>query len=508
MGTFTKENILSIIAEQISSLEMDEMANIESEDWRLVDKNLAEPKVFREAEFKSPQEVYNQYRLKSLIGSVKILSLKPESRLVKREKDVRFNYAPEEELEQGVAYCYELRQSALNPMFKLYAFDNYGYLPTVVDEFGNKLHQKFKMFIFVKDDEPNVPQALFRNLPRNTFFETRYKFKEEPQYSSETYTKKYLHFDRINALFNRQDIKTHLIKCAIPPIMAYKEFDLPITHRIKNQHQYTAPNYNFLLSGLWEGENLQNVLNKIIEFREAVAMDELPPELPKLKHMPRNPQHQFVYRHGAWEHGQKIEATGAEKTKRLKLWMKAIAGGKLSTIIVSNLQIIGTVEAFRRDIIMTATFSVFSENRSAGANTPSPKMSPIDPISVNVRAPIPENIAIGQLDNVDDEMKIELTRGAKSSSEFLFLTQVYDALLNKLGEKILEIDADEAIDKYLSFEAADIEADIDETQLYETVKPKIIITEEQLKKLLQKVNTKVKIAITENQLKELLKQID
>ena len=507
MGTFTKENILSIIAEQLSStMQLDEFPNRkrgeDPKDWYIVNGKLTPPKVFRESEFKPAQEVYAQYRIKSLVGAVKILSLKPDVRSAgTRDKDVRFNEASEEELEQGVAYCYEEWQSKLNPMFKLYTFDNYGYLPPIVDEFGNKLYQKFKMFIFEKGDEPGVPQALFRNEPRNTFFETRYKSKETPQYSSETYTKKYLHFDKINYLFNDSNIKTHLIKCAIPPIMAYKEFDLPTTHRIKDQHQYTAPNYNFLLSGLWEGESLQNVLNNIIKYREAVALDDTLPDLPKLKHMPRNPQHKFVYRRGAWEHGQKIQATGAEKTKRLKLWMKAIAGGKLSTIIVSNLQIIGTVEPFLKDIIMTATFSVFTENRAFGEDSAGAKTSPIDPISVHVRMHIPDDV--GELANVEDEMKIELTRGGKNSKEYIFLSQVYDALLSKLAEKILEIDPDEAIDKYLSFEASDIEANIEET-----VKPKIIITEEQLQTLLQRVNKKTKLVITEDQLKELLKEIN
>jgi len=516
MGAISKESILSIINEQLASTEIDEMpmrpydpetgALKEHPSWTNPIK-LPEPAVFNLNDFVT--------RPKFKIGSIN-----PEAISKNREDDVKFRKASKDEILDDVAICHSYRLNKFDKRKKLYIFKNYSYSAPIIDSDGTKRYKHLENFIYVNDEQPNVPQAVFPQLPRNRFFDTPYTGAETPK-TSEGYSKKYLHFDRINALFTRQDIRTHLIKCAIPPIMAYYKSDIPSTMRIKNQHHYTAPDYNFLLSGLWEDENVQAVLDKIIEYRVAVEMGDVTPEVATPKHMPRDPSREYVYRRGHWDQGQKVEKKEAERTDRLKLLKKAITGGKASIVIVSNLQIQGRLD--NRDMTMSATFSVFAKNTPASEDAETKMINPINNILATIRVTVPDDVRIDRLDDAEGEVhtSIELQKGGKKSNEYMFLTRVYDGLMNNLGAKILEIDSDTAIDKYTTFNPADVEAQIDEvrrpkikitesqlqTQLKKMkAKPKMIVTESQLKTLLKKMNVKPKIIVTEAQLKEYLKQ--
>lgn len=489
MQTLTKEFIMSLISEQVTSMELDEMPNIPNELWRVVNNQLDPPKEFKLSDFKNPQEVYDEYRQKSLISKVPIISLDPQIKSGSmRSRDTKYNFATEEELIPDVAICYEVRENIHTPNFKLYAFDNYGYKEQKVTPTGEKVYQKFKMFVWVDDTNPNVALALFRNLPRNTFFSTSYQQQAEPQYTSETYTKKYLHFKRINELFTREDIKVKLYSCGLPPIMAFKKFARPITHKI-NDEKYSAPNYNFLLSGMWPASDVQTAMDLIIQYRAAVAIDDPLPEMPEATHMPRNEKFPQSYAGGHWKGGQKIAgAEAAQQTEKLRLWMKAIAGGELSFYIGTDLQIIGTITD--NTMVMTATFSSVSQNRSAGENWADYKIEPITPISVNVQIPIPENISLADLEDND----LEMVRGGIESEEFKFLNQMYDQLLEKLGNEILAIDDSAAIDKYLMFEPEDVELDLDESiELNETTMKKtkrVKVTGKQLKFIVEQKRLK------------------
>ena len=515
----TKEKILSLIFEQVSELELNEMPRralgVEHPLWTDAE-NIPEPKTFRESDFYSQDELNqwiinfttqrgknpSKYRLNTLINTEKgkLFSFNPEmKKTTGRVQDPKFRTATEDELIENVAIVDRVRQSKMIPEIKIYLYDSYGYLPPTTDVYQNAIHHKKDMFILVWDGDPNRPLALLGDLRRNALLETKWEMPNEPQYTSDTYTKKYIHYTKINDLFERDDIKIHLYRCGLPPIMAKKEFDQPITHK-KNEQKYTAPNYNFLLSGIWPATDVQSALDLIIQYREAIALGENPPEIPPPTHMPRNPRYDYVYGGGAWKFAQKIaDKKPSERTKKLRLWMKAIAGGQLSFYIGTDLQIIGSAE--NGTMIMTATFSSVSEIRSAGEEWAKYKIEPIRPISVHVRSLIPPNVNMTALE--DGDFEIELLRNAKRTVEFEFLSGIYDTLMAQLGDEILKIDPDNSIDNYLKFEPDDIEMEIDEeTMINESKKPKIKITESQLEMLMK--NKKPKIKITESQLERLM----
>ena len=52
METYTKKQILSVIAEQLSDVELTEMPNVVSELWPLVNRNLDPAKEYKRANFK------------------------------------------------------------------------------------------------------------------------------------------------------------------------------------------------------------------------------------------------------------------------------------------------------------------------------------------------------------------------------------------------------------------------------------------------------------------------
>ena len=501
MISITKESILSIISEQVGSMEIDEMPNrpidketgekVEHESWSNPIK-LPEPVVFN----------LSQVRDKPIF---KIASLNPDVLTRDREEDTKFRSASEDEMVNDVAICHSYKVNKFDNRKKLYIFKNYAYniSKPIIGQDRIKRYKHQENYVYVNDAEPNVPITIFPNNPRNKFFSTPWAGPQTPK-TSESYSKRYLHFERINELFNRQDIRRHLIKCLIPPIEAYSNFDIPVTMKIKDQHHYTAPNYNFVLSGLWLDENVQSFIDKNLDFKMAIAMGDEPPEPVSLQHMPRDPKAQFVYRRGSWSQGQKVEKKEAERTDILKLLKKSRTGGKSNIVIVSNLLIQGRLDG--SDMTMSANFSVFAKNTPTNDEDETITIRPINPILATIRVPVPDGIRIERLAKIDGEVEtsIGLQAGAKNSNEYKFLSQVYDDLMNNLGEKIMEIDSDTALDKYATFDPADVEREIYENN--STAKVKIIITEDQLNTLLKGVHAKPKIMVTEAQLKEYMAQ--
>lgn len=490
MGTITKEHILYLINEQISTMQLDELPRLKSGTEHPVWSNPIgiPPVTFKEEDFLTQEELneylaqkanddgVRSYEMTTLIGTPqgKLISLNPEVKTSSgRIRDTKYNSVYEDEIIEGVAVCYRLRESKIRPGISVYLYDGYGYWPPKVDINREKIFQKKDMFIVVSDDTPNRPLALLADLRRNKFLESQYQASSEPLLAAETYVKRNLHFKNINELFSREDIKRHLYKCALPPIMANVKFAQPITDK-RNEEKYLPPNYDFLLSGIWPATDIQAALSSIIDYKAAVEAGEDPPLMPEPTRMPRNPRYPKVYARGNWLFSNKIAgAENSKQTKKLRLWMRAIQGGELSFYIGTDLHILGS--AGENNMRMTATFSVASEIREASKDWASYKIDPINPITVETIMPIPPDIKLYNL--TDEDLAIQ--RGGKSSPEFIFLTNVYQDLLGKLGERILQINPDESLEKFLMFEPEDVE-----TAIQEERKPKIIITEAQLKKLL------------------------
>lgn len=518
MGAFTKEMILSIISEQIQSMDLDEMGRnrgvkgFGGESCETV--QLPEPVTFHREAFRSQEQINRKYQQlrpgvkipKTSINEIKMLSLNPDVLGTEREDDPNFTMATIDQLIPDVAICYEYIVCNSFDNYKLYIFQNYGEVPPVhkvnpetddiVEKYGKKTN-----YILVDDDEPGVPQILIRNISRADFFGTGWKGAGSEK-ESEAYTKGYLHFKKINELFSNSRVLNHLEKCGIPPIIGDAQYGQPTSHK-RNEAKYTAPNYNFTLFSMWPYPDMRTFLAHIFGLRESLMDREEDntvqiQKMPTPTWMPRNKMYPKVYPRGHWNFDQRIDDPAkAKRTEKYKLWMKATPGISHTFYVGSSLQIIGNRQG--REMTMSATFNVEAELRSLDTTKPLQSYNTVPQIMVHTRMAIPLEIDDEELENAD--FSIELKKGGLQSEAYQFLSDIYTDLMGKLGAKLLQINPDTAIEGYLNFEPEDVEAGMD---LDESVRPKIIITESQLNELMKTVHAKPKVIVTESQLKRYL----
>jgi len=508
MDIITKETILSLILEQMDLNEMPQP----SVEWTLAEP-VNPPKVFTSENMKTASEfqVYLQElgidggRLKSQYGqpggksTTRMVSLNPELRnrdLTTRQIDTTFKTAIKEDLIFDKAICTRYRVSRTNPKYAIYHFDNYDSLPTKKEmEIDGDIYQKLENYILVETDNPDIGLALIKyhgNL-RHKLLDNPVKKSENPM-SDRTYAKRYLHYSMINQVFGRQEIISKLFLSMIPPITAAKEYDKPVTDKIQDSSYVKT--FDILLHGIWAGTSVDKIVDEVLNYRDAIDFGDETSKVPAIKHMSR--YHKKAYPNGKWDVSQKT-GTNFKPTEKLRLAMKGMK--KKGIVIESKLHIIGGVQqgefdeqTTNRIFGMTATFDVESKIRKPGEDIASTVINPIDTITINVTKSIPQDIEI----SYDDENRpyIEYSRDNAASTTTL-IREAYIELMTNLGNAIMNIDSEQAIEQYLMLEPETYGLE------EEKKKPKkIVINEEQLKQLFKKK----KLRITESQLRGLLKK--
>jgi hypothetical protein len=408
MRIFTKEQIASIILEQVQSVDMSEMARARREDWG--NEKLSEPMV---------------------IDVPGVSSKDPNTGEIIKDKvisdDVRI--APKG---QRVLMFY-------NQEIK----DVRGYAA------------KF----FYDIDRKKVMSAL----PRNDYYGTSYspsfdtKTKTIITAKPETSAKRFI-FPIIKKLFSEGAISSHLMKCAIPEIVAAAYFTEPTTNVQKTfTFGDVDGNIKFNLHSVQDEADIQTAMDKILDLRMSMSPEEGGEEeggvgQPVSSSSPRRMVRKYagnIYPGGEWTPEQRTFSKKHHKlTAIYKLHKKAVQGGDIAFTVQSDLNVIGGVSG--SDYTLVLNFSVTKFFRTATQSRGRQKGQIIEPIRVNVTEPLPDGVDTSNDGGQNPQFNVNNYKD--------FFKSMFINALQQLGNEILKLDPDDALTQ-LMFDPSDVDAD-------------------------------------------------
>ncbi len=395
MRIFTKQQIASIILEQVQNIDMSEMARQRREDWG--NEKLPEPMVIDVPGVSSKDPQTGE------IVKDKVIS--DDVRIAPKGQRVLMFYNQEVKDVRGYAAKY-----------------------------------------FYDIDRKKVMNAL----PRNDYYGTSYspsydpKTKQQITQNPET-TAKRLIFPIIKKLFSEGAINTHLMKCAIPEIVGAAYFSEPVTNVQKVMTFGDQDgSIKFNLHSVQDESDIQSAIDKILDLRMSLSSDEEGGEAPAMSSsQPRRMVRKYagtIYPGGEWTPEQRTHAKKYhELTKIYKLHKKAVQGGDVAFTVQSDLNAIGGVSGNEYSLVLN--FSVTKFFRTATQSRGRQKGQIIEPIRVYVTEQLPEGGGEFNVINNKD-----------------FFKNIFINALQELGNKILEIDPDDALTQ-LMFDPSDVDAD-------------------------------------------------
>ena len=253
--------------------------------------------------------------------------------------------------------------------------------------------------------------------------------------------KRNLIFPIINSLFRSPNIIRQLDRCGIPEIVADNEYTEPVTN-VRKIMLWTGPKLYFNFHAIRDEEDVQTALDKILDYRMSLEDGgEVNQQQDRQKpvKMVRAYGGQ-VYPGGKWTPEQIAYAEKYHKlTPVYKLHKKAVQGGHKAFNLRSDIDFIGGI--IDNEYSLGVSFSVTKYYRTAGASRGKDKGKIIEPIRVHKSLNIPEGIN-------PEELTI------KNHKEFF--KEIFKMVLTELGEQILQIDADEVLTQLL-FEPSDVD---------------------------------------------------
>jgi hypothetical protein len=280
-------------------------------------------------------------------------------------------------------------------------------------------------------------------LPRNDYYGTSYSMAQKPQ-GGET-TAKRLTFPIIQKLFKEGAIHTHLMKCAIPEIVGSAFHTEPVTNVEKTfTFGGEGSQIKFNLHSVQDSSDIQTAVDKILDFRMSLD-DEGGSQPSGDRSVPKRMVRKYagnVYSGGEWTPEQRTYAKKHHELTRIyKLHKKAVQGGDIGFTVQSDLTVIGGLNG--NEYTLALNFSVSKFFREATQSRGRQKGQVVEPIRVHVTETIPEGTTPETLSVVNNQA---------------FFKNLYINSLQQLGNKILEIDPDDALTQ-LMFDPSEVDAD-------------------------------------------------
>lgn len=293
------------------------------------------------------------------------------------------------------------------------------------------------------------------HLPRNEVYGTKWtgakpveslygddeeKIKETLRRREQEWPKRNLIFPIINSLFSSPGIIKQLDRCGIPEIIADNEYTEPVTN-VKKVMEFNGPKLKFNLHAVRDEDDVQAALDKILDFRMSLETGE---ENQAQRQKPTKMVRAYggqVYPGGVWSPEQRAHAEKYhELTPIYKLHKKAVQGGHKAFNLRTDLDIVGYPMA-SGEYLLGVSFSVSKYYRTAAVSRGKDRGVIIDPIRVQSSLPIPQN-----------ENPHDIT--IKQDREFF--KELFKTVLDKLGQRIMDIDADDVLTQLL-FEPEEVD---------------------------------------------------
>jgi hypothetical protein len=374
MNFLTKNNILSMIFEQID--ELDEMANAKSKKWSY-------------EELQDRIELPLDIVASSEEGSVEyhpVKSIDPE-----RSTEENPVYVT------GKIFGHDIRTGPPVPGFpngrRVMAFHN-------IEGPENTAVVRFVEL----DEDDNImsengrPVTLWF-LPRNKRYGTTVeKFvpkvfddpEEQARYDNMLLQRraKFYIFRAINASMGSVEATNQFMKCGAPRIIASKGYGEQWT-TVDLKHNYNGPNLNLELTSVADSADMNDALSKIWNFR--IASDTGQP-IPYTK----RPNKQIrgyanAYPRSQWGTPQILDAKKhSELTRKLKLWKKSVKGGDVAFNAVTTLSIMGEVDGNQYNL--SANLTIQKNIRRISKSRGESLGNVIEPIRISHSYPLPEGV--------------------------------------------------------------------------------------------------------------------
>jgi hypothetical protein len=282
--------------------------------------------------------------------------------------------------------------------------------------------------------------------------------EKKPETNNERWAKYYVINPSINQLFSRQEILSRFDVSLIPEIWAGPLRTERTTNReIRFSFGGNRPTINLEYYAVHDFEDVEQEDGTVISGIEAALNDVFMTRMDmeqgvdvkarqraRSKTKPREYANYIYRRGGNWAAIQRIYdenefKNAGEYTKILKLLKKNIQEGKASLNTMSKLYIDG--DAVGNEYILRAKFEAQMNYRTAQTSRGTTVKDLIQPIFVEYRAPLPEDINV-------ESMTIRNNREFFGTAEN---PGIFQALINKLGNELIDkIEPDEVLTKLTS----------------------------------------------------------
>lgn len=249
--------------------------------------------------------------------------------------------------------------------------------------------------------------------------------------------KRKLVFPIINKFFGQKSIVTHLDKCGIPEINANSQFTEPTSNinqlspERSRESQFCGPNIYYNFHTVRDDDDVQDAIDKIMNFRMSVEMGEKPKGQ---RQLPGKMVRQYagqVYAGGKWDPSQRAaDKSQFELTPIYKLYKQAVQKGEKAFNVISDLTVIGKI-VNRSTYMLNAVFTATNQVRTITSVNAGSRGNLFEPIRVSVSHEIQGDEPMNCIENT------ELFR------------DLYVELFQQLTTKILQIEPDAILEKLL-----------------------------------------------------------
>jgi hypothetical protein len=242
------------------------------------------------------------------------------------------------------------------------------------------------------------------------------------------------------------------MKCAIPEIVAAAYFTEPTTNVQKTfTFGDVDSNIRFNLHSVQDETDIQTAMDKILDLRMSMSSDDEGGQ-PTSSSSPRRMVRKYagtVYPGGEWTPEQRTFSKKHHKlTAIYKLHKRAVQGGDIAFTVQSDLNVIGGISG--GDYTLVLNFSVTKFFRTATQSRGRQKGQIIEPIRVHVTEPLPDGVDTSNDGGQNPPFNVINYKD--------FFKSMFINALQQLGNKILEIDPDDALTQ-LMFDPSDVDAD-------------------------------------------------
>jgi hypothetical protein len=298
------------------------------------------------------------------------------------------------------------------------------------------------------DTEKRIDQRIARLQRKQSTYghqmddpELRDRVKQEDELLlSNAQAKRKLVHPILNSFFTRSSIIKHLDKCGIPEVKGGAKFTEPTTN-IQKLYSFNGPNINFNYHSVRDDSDIQDALDKIINYRLSLETGE---KMKGARPEPTKMVRQYggnVYPGGKWDPTQRaLGKSDFKLTPVYKLYMLNVQRGEMAFNVMTDLDVRGEVSGNQYMLSMTfiATKSFRPADTEEGQERRPTRGKLFEPIRVMSTEQLPDG---------------DRTPTVKEHLDFF--TNLFADCLNQLGAKILELDPDDVLQQ-LMFEPEDV----------------------------------------------------